>query len=180
MFKNISRESVVDVFGRDCPKIGKKRIWPFHVDICYAHMKELAVESETTCKSGFIRQMIYAVLGAFSKSYVLEITGHRRVRTLCRCCANNRVNWTPGMILGFIKKGKILKSEVVDSQIMYEQSAVRHETTAMHTMAEIESLFGESATDLEKLAIVREELSLKWNIFEHCWLYRFHKKILLR
>jgi hypothetical protein len=168
--EHITKKYISNLF--EVKKINKKIIYTFHIDIAYKHLIELFETKSTTCKSGFIRCIMYKVLKDLSIPYKLESIITTKCRSLCRWCSSEvkQIFWTPKMMLCNIKKGLIIKEEVVNS----------FTTHLSHTsMSEITSLFDISVNDNDKLHIIDKELDEKWNVFEYCNLYTKVKKIVL-
>uniref|UniRef100_A0A6C0AFF7 Uncharacterized protein n=1 Tax=viral metagenome TaxID=1070528 RepID=A0A6C0AFF7_9ZZZZ len=174
----------IEEFFKDNMKIGKKKIYSFHLRICYDHLNELFLKKRTTCKSGFIREIIYKILKKLLIKYKLEIVDYKHKKSLCRWIGGRDRNrmwfYTPKMLLGYIKSNMVIEEEFIEKQ---EQLKIHYEDYDLHanyaTLDEIKSLFNKNVADNLKLLIIENELETKWNIFENCNLYRPIKEIIL-
>ena len=162
-------------------KINKKIIYDFHLQICFGHIEELIKTSKTIIKSGFIRNIIYEILKFYSISYKLKIVSYIKKRSLCRWNGGfpSNIFYTPNMMLGYIKSNRVLKDEFLESQNLKELNYPEYTKFGGATYEEINSLFNPEISNNEKYNIISNELDIKWNIFENCFLYRPVKQIIL-
>ncbi len=121
---------------------------------------------------------MYNVLKDLSIPYKLEPIITTKSRSLCRWCSSEvkPIFWTSKMMLCNIKKGLIIKEEVVNS---FTKHLSPYYTNDHTSISEIISLFDISVNDDDKLHIIDKELDNKWNGFEYCKLYTNVKKIVL-
>lgn len=175
---------VITNFFKDRMKIGKKKIYEFHLKIAHNHINELLNTRQTLCKSGFIRQIIYKVLTLLNIKFQIDIIGHTKIKWLCRWVASPRrmCFYTPKMMLGWIKRELILKDEVIQSQIdseaRYSTSSYKY-TDCNPDLDTVKLLFDNTVEDIVKINIIDTIIDRKWNIFEDCHLHKPIKQIKL-
>lgn len=182
---NVTIEYIAKLFKNNM-NIRKKIIYDFHLKIVHDHITELLATKETTCKSGFIREIIYRVINSLSLKFKLEIVGYKLKRSLCRWirCNRSQVFYTPGMMINYINKGMVIEKEICQSQINAEiehtKSCYSYKYTDRYEdLSTIKSLFDKNTLYETKCKIIENILDDKWNIFESCNLYKPIKKIVL-
>lgn len=165
-------------------KIGRKTIYNFHIKIAYDHLIELFKTTQTVCKSGFIREIIYKVLDRLLLKFRLEIVGYKKTKWLCRWVASPRrmCFYTPNMMISWINSKMISEEEVIQSQLNseldYNKQNLKY--ADFHPDLETVKLLFEKTTSYDtKHNIISTILDHKWNIFENCHLHRPIKQITL-
>lgn len=185
--QNVSIKYVTKLFENNM-KIRRKIIYDFHLKIVHDHITELIATKQTTCKSGFIREIIYKVLDSLSFKFKLEIVGHKLKRSLCRwaCGPRSRRFYTPGMMIGYINRGMVIEEEFCQSLINAELDYNTRSwndgskyTDYYSDLSTIKSLFDKYTSYTTKWKIIERVLDDKWNIFESCNLYKPIKQITL-
>lgn len=185
LIQNVPIEYVSKLFENNM-KIRKKTIYDFHLKIVHDHLTELCATRQTTCKSGFIREIIYKVLDSLSFKFKLEIVGHKLKRSLCRWISGPRRFYTPGMMIRYINTGMVIEEEFCQSQIDAELdyntkswNGSSKYTDSYADLSSIKSLFDKNVSYETKWKIIERVIDDKWNIFENCNLYKPIKQITL-
>lgn len=150
---------------KDNMKIGKKKIYSFHIDLCSKLLIELFNTGKVTCKSGFIRNMMYKILKENNINYKLNIVELKKVSEIYHVFRPNRKErrryityYTEEIIFGFIKSGRIKKEEVIDKSREYFEDYLE----------DITALFDNKIQNKEKYNILCKILNDCWS---HCRKY---------
>jgi hypothetical protein len=161
--------------------IVKKKIYDFHYQLASIHLSELLSTKTTLCKSGFIREILYKKLDQLGIKYKLEIAEYKKTRTLCRWSRKN-IFYTPSMLYGYIQSNMILLNELLDSKNDYCNNVYHisvEDIISLFDKNNHSDKFERDRHKYQRIALISDELDYKWNIFEHCFLYRPIKRITL-
>ena len=175
-FYEIINKNTIDM------RIGVKKIHSFHIDLCYQYLTILSETWELTCKSGFLRNIIYIILNEKKIKYHLNIVGYKKISSLCRWISKKDGGmyfYSPGMLIGFIKSNRVLKSDMIEYYQEHNHNYYSYDECLTHIKI-IEELFDNEVSVIDKISHIKDlKRYNKWNVFESCGFYKPIKQIIL-